>query len=416
VANTLNAVKKLQRKAQALLGVDLGYFAENIPGQFMSEAFILGCSFLTSVILARLTSLEVYGQYQYYLSILGLLTIFSLPGMNTAVNQAVARGHDQVFIEGVKARLRWSVLGSVAIFGIGIYYHLQGSTTLSRCFMVSAVLLPPYFSFDTLNYFLYGKMKFNKSALYRSIIKIIETAVVITVIVFSGSLFWIVLAYILSFSATGFFFLARTVKSERLNQSMDKEAIAYGKRLTLIGIIPTLANQYDKLIIANFLGFDDLAIYSVALIVQNITVPFDLVQNIAFPKLASMDKEAAKAAIRKKGLYLVGATGLVCAIAILITPYLIPLLYTSRFASSIFYAQLIVVSVFFRMPGANYALLFKTQKGITQLLKIGIFTQVLKIILLTVLVPEFGLLGAVVTILVYNLSVSLLSVWLARKL
>ena len=64
---------------------------------------------------------EVYGQYQFVLSVLSLASVAALPGMRPAIVRAVAKGFDSTYKAALKLIFKRSLLGSVGILIFTIY-------------------------------------------------------------------------------------------------------------------------------------------------------------------------------------------------------------------------------------------------------------------------------------------------------
>ncbi len=406
--------KNLVAFIEGRLQLDLTYYFKSAPYLAAAQAVAIVCGILLSVAFARLVPKEVYGQYNYLFSILGMLMILTLPGMNTAISQAAARGYDQVFPKGVKLRLKWSLLGSLVAFGIGAFYYWQGSSTLGICLMAAALFFPPYSTGESYESFLYGKKRFGKASLYQSIAKVVSIAIPIAVMFYTKDLLWIVIAYLISFTVINIFFLLLTITREKLNQEVDSESFAFGKHLTAQGVITSISAHLDKIIIGIFLSFQALAIYSIALVAEHAFIPLVIILTMALPKWAPMEKQQAITATKKRMPYLFLGYAVLIAIGILLTPYIIHLLYTTKYSASILYAQLILVSILLEIPGRTFIQLFKSQMGVKELYKIQVFTSLSNIVLLIILVPLFGLMGAIIARIVNRAAVSVISLWLVR--
>ncbi len=381
------------KKLQDHLNVDVSYYGKNATYIAIGEGVFLVCGLLLSVAFTRLVSKEIYGQYNYILSIIRILFIFSLPGMSTSISQAVARGYDRVFVEGTKTMMKWSLLGSVIVFFIGVYYYLNGSITMGKCFMISAPIFPLFSSTQTYLSFLRAREQFKKASLFRSIVAIILTLVTIAVIYFSKDLLLIVITYTASFSIMHFSLLIVTMTSGKLNKNFDEKSLSFGKHMTAQSVIGTIAMHIDKIIIGIFLSFSDLAIYSIARMAE-LGVIFTPITTPVFIRLVKMDREEASRELRKRLKYVILLYALICGIGIALVPYAVPFLFTAEYSASILYAQIIVFSLLIEVPGGFLLALFKAHREIGKLYKITIIYNVAEIILLLGLVPFFGLLGA----------------------
>jgi len=137
-----NLIYKFLIKSQKITGTDNIYIAKYGSYLLLGDFISLIASFLLSIAFARLLPKETYGEYRYILSIFGLLAIFSLQGMHSAVIQGVARGFEGVLIKAFKTKLRWSLIGSLASICIAIYFWFQGNIVFTFSFLIVAVFLP----------------------------------------------------------------------------------------------------------------------------------------------------------------------------------------------------------------------------------------------------------------------------------
>jgi O-antigen/teichoic acid export membrane protein len=352
---------------------------------------------LLSVAFAQLLTKELYGHWNYIFSITGILVIFTLPGMNTAIIQAVARGHDRVLIEGVKKRFKWSTLGSIGVLGVGIYYFLTGSIELGKSFMVFTLFLPFYENFQIYTAFLSGKKRFDKFAKYRIVTQIVSVLVTVMVMYFSRNLLLILTANLLSFSLLRGYFFRLTAKNIEA-RSDDPEAIPFGKRLTALQIPAIIREHYAKIIVGVFLSFQELAIYSIAFVIPHFLVSLlSHIVPLTFPKLAVMDEKRAYSEVKKRYIYLVLGSTAVSGIFILICPYILPFLYSQKYVDSVLYAQILLISVAFGIPTRFLQKsLLPAQKKVKEILKLRLVILIAEVILLIILISTLGLLGAVI--------------------
>jgi len=106
-AHAKKALDYLGKKLQ----LDVYYFLRG--GFWLSSAHLLTgmAAFLVVIAFTRLASKEFYGQYQFIMAIIAILTIFSLPGMQTAIIQAVSRGEECIAHSRYKKTLPLELFG-----------------------------------------------------------------------------------------------------------------------------------------------------------------------------------------------------------------------------------------------------------------------------------------------------------------
>ncbi|MFC1962387.1 oligosaccharide flippase family protein [Chloroflexota bacterium] len=395
--------------------LDIRYYIKNSFFLILAQGVSIGLSILLSIAFARLLTQDLYGQWSYILSIIGLLAIFSLPGMSTAINQAVARGHDRVLIEGTKVRFKWSILGSIAIFGVGIYYLLSGSVLLGKSLMICSLLFPFYVNLTGYSAFLSGKKQFDKVAAYNIIAEVISIPVTILIIYLSRNLLLILIAYLVTVSLVRAYYFWLTSRIAN-NASHDERAIPFGKQVTVTGI-PGLISMYgDKILIGILLTFPELAVYSIALASSNVVrYLVNPIASLTFPKLSVMDEKEAYTAVKRRYIYVVLAMIVISGIAVLLFPFLIPFFYTQIYVDAVLYSQILLVGLIFGIPNTILTkALFPSQRKAKEIFKFEIVRIVIRTLLLVSLTLRFGLLGVPLAIAITTFLTMIYSWRLAK--
>ena len=376
-------------------GMDIFYFAKS--GFWMSLFNIaqILLSMIVSVCLARFLLPSDYGAYKFILSIFGVVAIFSLPGMNTAMAQSISRGFDSSFKKGIKERFKYSFLGSVALIFVTLYLYKTLPSNFWVYFIFLSIIFPFFYSFEFNSYFI-GKEKFKLLAKY-SIIKlsVYSGSVLIALFLFKN-LFWILFAHIFSISLICFLVSYKQIKKVK-GEKQDKDVIPYGKKLTLINIIPLVSGQIDKIMLPYFLGLEGLAIYSVALLVpEGIKNSLKSFIGIAFPRLTKVETKTGLKLIRKNLFPVLVILISYIILGWFLLPYFIKYLIGGIYLESISYAQILLLYI----PFALFSLLFcnflLAKKKNKQIFYYNLLSSSLRIILFVVLIPLFGVWGAVI--------------------
>ncbi len=310
-------------------------------GQIVSSA----SSFLLALAFANLLPKETYGIYKYILSIAGILAIPTLQGMGTAVTQAVARGYEGSLVPALKTKLRWGLLGGLASLILAGYYYYQGNAMLAISFLFSAAFLPIMDSFAIYDSLLQGRKLFDVSTKYYIISQIISIASLITAIFFTKNLFLILLAYFLPWTLMRFIFLKITLKKFQPNTNQDPQTITYGKHLSLMGVIGTIANYLDRILIWHFLGAIEVAIYSFAVAIpQQIKSLLKCINILSLPKFSQRNIEEIEKNIWKKiSLYFI-LLSLIVIVYIILAPFIFKLLFPA-YLESVKYSQIFAISL-----------------------------------------------------------------------
>jgi O-antigen/teichoic acid export membrane protein len=345
-------ISKIKKKAKEILlwsqkytKTDMIYLARGGFWLTLGQTISSISSFLLAIAFANLLPKETYGTYKYILSIASILAIPTLSGMGTAVTQAVARGYEGSLIPALKTKIRWGLLGGLASFILAGYYFYQGNTTLTIAFLISAIFLPFMDSFGIYDSLLQGRKLFDISTKYFIISQIIAIASLIAVLFFTKNLFLILFTYFASWTLMRFIFFKTTLKKFPLNPNQDPQTISYGKHLSLMGVISTVAGYLDRLLIFHYLGAAEVAIYSIAIAPpEQIKSLFKNIGTLALPKFAKRTKEEIKKTIVGKIWKSVLILLVVAVVYIILAPLIFKLFFP-KYPESILFSQVFAISL-----------------------------------------------------------------------
>lgn len=372
-------------------------------------------SFVLAIAFGNLLSKETYGIYKYILSILGLLVIANLPGMETSVARSVAQSRDGSFFDSLKAKIKWGFLGGLASLVLSAYYYSNQNNTLALCFLIAAVFVPFMDSLQIYQAILNGKKLFKDSAKYTALGQIAVAGAMIIALLLTKNIFLIIVAYLLSSTLSRYIFLKITVSKTKLNKTKDPAAVPFGIHLTLMNVVGMIADQLDKIIMWHFLGAAALAVYSFALApVSQITNFLKSVPQLSLPKFASQNKEEIKKTLPKKmaKFFLILLAGTL--IYIFLAPYFYKIFFPQYMESikySRFYALIIL---FFPQKLIGYALTIHAKTK--NLYFIQTVNSIARIVLLLILLPLYGIMGAILAILLPYILNTFLQFYFLKKM
>ncbi|MBI2627399.1 oligosaccharide flippase family protein, partial [Candidatus Nomurabacteria bacterium] len=189
-----------------------------------------------------------------------------------------------------------------------------------------------------------GKKLFNFQIKYTIISQMISVGAIISALFLTKNLLWLVAVYFSSNTLTNYGFYLLTKLKFRPNKKDDPQTISYGKHLSLMGVISSVANRLDSLLLFNYIGPVQLAIYSFATIIpQQIENVLGHIETLAFPKLASKSQTEMKASLMKKFWKLAFLTVIVMLIYIMVIPFFYKIFFP-RYLDSILYSQIFMLS------------------------------------------------------------------------
>ena len=391
---------------------DMVYVASSFSWVTVGNIFSSVASFLFIIAFANLLPPETFGVYKYVLSIVSILSITTLTGMSNAVTRSIAQGYEAVVPEVVWVKIRWGLTGSFAGLLMSGYYYLNGNTLLTLSFLMTAILLPFMDTFAVYDSLLRGRKLFREVSIYGTIKQFISVGLMVCVLFFSNNIFLILLSYFSVRILVDMVFLRLISFNLQLNRKKSPDVISYGKHLSFMSIIGTIADQVDKIILWHLLGPISLAVYSFSLSpvlrLRSFVTPLAA---IALPKMSKVTEitVATKKSLFIKMLKLLVLLLPVTVAYVVLAPHFYDLFFPD-YVESVVYSQFFVLSLLL-VPFSLATMFLTSQAKKKSLYLISIINPSIKIILIVTLLPLFGVWGAIVALLLSKLSSSLVSLF-----
>lgn len=394
---------------------DMVYLAKGGFWLSVGQVVTTAAAFLLSIAFANLLPVDTFGQYRYVMSIATLLSIPTLNGILTAINRASAKGYDAVLFTGIKTSIKWGVLGGIASLVLSIYYYTNQNFTLFYSFLIIAIFTPFIYPLDAFNSYLQGKKEFELSTKYNIIREVSASLLIGGILFFTDNLVIIIFGYFAYRTFIRFILLQFTVKKVKPNEQYDKEYITFGKHLSLIGVLGTIAGQYDKLLIWHFLGSTQLAIFSIALAPVDQMIGFfsKSLSTLTFPKLSANTNENLKKTLPTKILKLTLITTILAFTYIAFSPLMFKIFFP-QYIDSVRYTILYAI-VFALIPLTQYNTALTAQGQSSKLYKSSISSNIINMLVLTIALPLFGIMGAVLTRIIMHIFRSMIIYYYFKK-
>jgi O-antigen/teichoic acid export membrane protein len=348
----------LLRQSEKYTKTDMVYLASggfwSLVGQVVSSITVLG----VSVLLARYLTQDGYGQYKYVLSLVALLSTLSLSGLTGSVLQSTARGFDGALPDGFKINLRWSILMFVGALAIGGYYLLHGNFLLGVGMLVGGCTAPFIAGAGLYSVFLAAKKDFARQTIYMIFgVMLLPSAALIAAAVLTRDPLVVVLAYFISNALGALYFYYRTLAVYRAERGQrDPGMLTYTKHLSFMGILGGLASNLDQILLFQFVGPAQLAIYNFATgIPDQLKGPLKNLDSMLQARFANHLSGPIRDNMRNKSLLLLGF-GIVCAaVYIPLAPYIFKILFP-RYMEAVPYSQVYVLYLLTLpfIPSASY--------------------------------------------------------------
>ncbi len=394
-------IKKIREKAYKTLRwsekytkTDMIYLAK---GGFWLTAKQLSVSinaFIISIFLTRLITKEMFGVYKYAMSIFGILTITSLSGSYTAIVQAASRGHYLAVIKTFWERIKIGLIGMIGAILVGLYY-LRTDHQIAYILFAVAIFVPIFDPLNSYDAVLVGKKEFKKSTILQFILQTINLLSIVAVAIISKNILAIILAYYLSLCITKTILNIIILKQFK-DPDTTKEAeniLKYSKHLSVVDIFNTIVKYIDKILVFQFIGPSEMAIYVIA------TGPLEYassfignISSLSLPKFAQYQENKEVNFIKKFvifSLLILIITALYWVVAPIIYKLLFPTYIESINLSRIFSLSLFTAAA---VVPLSY---LQAQKKIKALYRLNFFNSVISVLLL-VISMHYGILGVII--------------------
>lgn len=361
-------------------------------------------AFVLSIVFANYLSPTTYGMYKYVLSLAGIAAIPTLGGMAIAVQRAIARGEDAAAQMALKTKL-WG--GTLTALGAGIaaaWYFVHGNTELGTALVIVAIGVPFMEAYSIYDAVFQGKGMFKTTAfafIFSSVVA--TTALIGSVFLFGNNLVAILCAYF------GAWVLARWLmwktQATRTLSNTEEETpggtALYGIRLSAISIVSTIAGHIDKIILFQFLGPVQLAIYTFAIAMpEQFKAIIKALTPLALSRFSRRSAEEVQSDIHRKSLITILVTVPVIIVYVLLAPYIFHFLFPA-YLDSILYSQVFMLSALIVAP--LYSAALQSQRAEKLIATTDITVNIAGIALLLILIPLYGIWGAIAARIVTRL-------------
>ncbi len=393
-------------KATVVSGLDMDYFAKGSFWLLSNQAVAVLKGFVLSILFANVLPKEVFGQYSFVMALIAFASVTALPGMGVGVIQAVARGYDGTYFKALKTVFSWAWLGSLFLLGVAIYVYFVGKTDLILIFLVVASIFPFYASSGYFTNFFSGKKRFDIVTKLTVIFNVVSLLMIASAIYFTKDVLIIVFVtvfiQILLQGYYSFFYVRKFIKSSKV----DSKSFLFGKKISLSQAFAVLANRFDDLVVAYFLGFESLAIFKIVTLLPNqIKLVFNSFTPLLLPKMASQNTTKKDLMKHFWKLFVIVILAIVAYViaAPVIFKWFYPQYAEYVWLSIIYHLSFVVI--LYILPH-NYLMKEKKSSFINLFFS---FSSIILIVLSIGLTFIYGLIGAIVARIIYRLFVVLIS-------
>lgn len=240
---------------------EIKYLVKHAPWPVLSQIVRLLTGFVISVSFARLYWPEIYGQYQFVLSVISLFSVFSLGGLHLVVMKAIIDGRERSLIRGVKISFLGSLIAVPLIFAVGIWQFLQENAAVGTSLFISALIFPALYSTNTWSAYFDALKQFKATSIRISFLNVALAAALFFAAWQQFSLPILVATYCLINSLFHLQFYISVIR--RLRTSSAWLDTKLGVKITAQKFAQSLTASLPALLMAFFYNYQEVAVFSV---------------------------------------------------------------------------------------------------------------------------------------------------------
>lgn len=381
---------RLFRSLERRSGTDLRYLASGGFWLFAGNFAASLSAFLLAILFANFVEPETFGAYKYVLSIAGVLAIAVLPGIDTALQRAVARGREGSLMVTFRAKLRWGLLGSAGAVLVAGYYALHGNSGLFYSFAVVALFVPLMDTLTVYDDLLRGRGAFRKATELLALSQLVTTVAIASVLYLHPSLLFVLGAYFASWTSVRAIALLYVLKTDPPNGRTDESAVSYGKHLSVMKAASIVVGSLGNILLFQTIGGTALAVFTFALApIEQVRGWMASIESLLLPKLSrdAWELRSAFGFLWRARLFFAGLGVFILAYCFL-APWLFSLAFP-RYVAAIGYSQAYAPTLILTAANLLLASVLRAKKEV-RALYITNGLSVASLFVLTVPLTYFG--------------------------
>lgn len=344
-----------------------------------------------------------------------MVGVFSLTELGTAITQSVSQGFSGSLLQGFRANLKWSLGIILGGLGLAFYYWINKNFLLAISFLCVAIITPLTTSANLYSPYLLGKKDFRRNSFYSMIKNVVPALLLIVTLLSTQNLGIIIAVYFFSNLLVSLFLYHRTTRvyPPEKNTGTDPSLISYSGHLSFMDIIGGLANYLDKILIFHYLGAAPLAVYAFAVApVEQLQSGKKILTTLILPRLSERPFSELQQSIPRKTILLFIYSFGLAALWAFVAPYFYKFLYP-QYVESIFYSQIYSLTLL-AIVGSILEQVLVAHKKTRALYINRTIVPIVKILLFMVLLPQFGLMGLIISHIIIRTFTALTGYYLLK--
>ena len=354
--------------------------------------------------LTKHLTIEDFGKYQLIVTYIVLLGVFTFSGFNMLINRSVLRGRDYhvrvLFLNSYKSSV---VLFLILIFVVGVFQLFIQNEKLELLYI--ALIFIPLLSLEKYEAVLNAKQKFAKIRLLSLMSLTCHIGISLIFMQFTDQYLYIFLSLFITklFAVcAGLLYAKKLLLKEEVNYN-PKDDLKEGYRLSLLSFYNVGIGHLDKLIVG-LIDYKLLAIYAIGILIpMKVKDQLKLVVNIMIQSWAKNGNEAYKAQLKKFHNLTFLLTLILAVFLAYSSSFYIPIIFSDEYLNSQNIIWIISFSIPFTLSAFVHETFIVVFYNTVFYQRVTYSKQVVYLVSLAILAPNFGTMGIAVSILVISI-------------
>ncbi len=350
---------------------------------------------VTTYFMVRAITQSAYGEYNFALAFLDVVSILALPGIDNAVMQSAARGYRGSYRAAVRPALLCSLAGSALLVGVGVWYG-SDNRALAACFLASAPLFPLAYGLTQWKGVRQGTEDFAGIAKLEGITSVATSVVVIAIVVASRpTVALLAVVILLGRAVLNVVMTIHSFRRIRRDEPVEPGIVRYGVKTSGYLVLGVIARHIDKFLLFAFLTPAAVGIYAAAeRIPELVKAQIKNLADVLGPRFAR-HPHYSKQVDRAFNWFSVVVGVLSVALAFTLLPWALRVIFGDAYRESIPYAQALMCSLAIAGSAPVRFRFISSRPDTASFREVNTLMAAFRIVASLCLVPFFGLLGAV---------------------
>ncbi len=397
-------------------------FLRNSGLLMLANIIVTGLALIRTPTITWLLPKEDVGMISAVGAWLAFILLLSLPGLDSASYHYIIKGSDWAFITGIKRKVRWSLLSTLAFGGGAVYWWWRGETNLSLIFIIAGAVCPVVLGLSACSGTLAAREKFGLLFWYRIADSLTDFVGFVPLLL---SVWWInrgITFYTVNQIATMIMLITvawwlrnqiPVEKRQAPDTGIEHEMVRYGQHLTLISALGVVQSQMDSLLVSALLPLTVMADYAIATMIYNqFKSLWSIYLSVRYPVFVRLSLQRRRQQMLwEGGLVWIGfivAGGMLFIVA----QWLIPLLLPASYLSSLPYVGLLILAFIMLLPGAFVEIYFRSEQDQRQQYILRGVSAFAGVVLPASMISVWGVTGVAIGRICTSTVFSIVGLWL----